>query len=154
MLGSASDRRCSLYLHGSDERAMFVDDGRRSCECRQRSRSSERRCESRPCGLGSAASIRDMTATMAASSTSDPSPVKRKSRMASAASGGVLREGLVPDLTDVATTRETAAVLAPRMAEANVLKAAPLLAAPFLRASGLAPAAPTLLSRRRGATRV
>src|SRR3712207_6397857 len=83
------------------------------------------RRESRPRGFGSAASIRDETTTVAASSTSEPLPVKRKSRTASAASGGVRREGLVPDLTGVAPPRELAAVLAPSRAEATVLKAAP-----------------------------
>src|SRR3712207_787819 len=65
------------------------------------------------------------TTTVAASSASEPLPVKRNSLRASAASGGVWREGFVPERTGVAPPRETAAVLAPRMAEATVLKAAP-----------------------------
>ena len=80
---------------------------------------------------------------MAASSTRDPSPVKRKSRMASAASGDVLREGLVPDLTRVAPPREPA-VLAPSMAEATVLKAAPPSSTSFARPRPGARSSPSL----------
>jgi hypothetical protein len=56
----------------------------------------------RPRGSGSAASIRADATTVAASSVSEPSPVKRSSRNASDASGGVRREGLVPERTGVA----------------------------------------------------
>jgi hypothetical protein len=62
---------------------------------------------------------------VAASSTSEPLPVKRSSRKARAASGGVRGEGLVPDRTGVVPARELAAVLAPSRADATVLKAAP-----------------------------
>jgi hypothetical protein len=75
--------------------------------------------------LGSASSIKAETTTVAASSASEPFPVNRSSRKASAASGGVCREGLEPERTGVAPPLELAAVLAPSTAEATVLKAAP-----------------------------
>lgn len=75
-------------------------------------RSSERRREKRPRGLGSAASFKAETTTVAASSTSEPLPVKPSSRKASAASDGVCAEGLVPGRTGVAPPLELAAVLA------------------------------------------
>ena len=47
--------------------------------------------------MGSAASIKVETTTVAANNASEPLPVKRNRRTASAGSGGVLREGLVPE---------------------------------------------------------
>jgi hypothetical protein len=85
--------------------------------------------------LGSTASIKAETTTVAASNASEPLPVKRSSRTASAASGGVCREGLVPERTGVAPPRELAAVLALRRAEATVLKAAPPNRRSFARVS-------------------
>jgi hypothetical protein len=55
--------------------------------------------------LGSAASIKAETTTVAASNASEPLPVKRNRRTANAASGGVCREGLVPERTGVAPPR-------------------------------------------------
>ena len=84
--------------------------------------------------MGSDAPMSAEMITVAASSTSDPLPVKRKSRTASAAPGGVRGEGSVPDRTDVAPPQETAAVVAPRMAEASALKAALPSSTSFARA--------------------